>query len=87
MSFDGFKTIIFGKGFDGSTSQLFATDIDKKPKKRPKKPTYELINGIWHVKADGKRYRFETFEKLVCGLSDMEFLGLVPEGTTEDLRK
>jgi len=48
--------------------------------------SYELINGAWIVHVSGCRYIFESYERLVCGLCDMEFLGLVPAGTIEGLR-
>jgi len=87
MSYDGFKPVIFGRGKLGKPTPPLLVTQDSKDKKKQQTPSYELINGIWHVKAGGGRYLFESYERLVCGLCTMEFLGLVPEGTTEGLRK
>jgi hypothetical protein len=88
MSYDKFKPIIFGNGkFGRKTRPLLATNLETKPAPEKLFAKYELINGVWKVKTVTGVYKYASYEKLVCGLSDMEFLGLVPKGTTEGLRK
>lgn len=79
--------IQFGSGKYGNKTAptLLASKVKKR--KRTQTPKFELVNGTWQVTTGAGRYLFESYERLVCGLADMEYLGIVPKGTVKGLRK